>query len=46
MVVLEDVGYPGSYYTLNYSAADKRLSGEYYQATLQQTFEVIFTRLP
>jgi hypothetical protein len=46
VVVLEDVGYPGSYYTLNYSAADKRLSGEYYQATLQQTFEVIFTRLP
>jgi len=46
VVVLEDVGYPGSYYTLNYSPTDKRLSGEYYQAALQETFEVIFTRLP
>jgi hypothetical protein len=46
VVVLEDVGYPGSYYTLHYSPTDKRLSGEYYQAALQETFEVIFTRLP
>jgi hypothetical protein len=46
VVVLEDVGYPGSYYTLRYSPTDKRLSGEYYQAALQETFEVIFTRLP
>jgi hypothetical protein len=46
VVVLEDVGYPGSYYTLNYSPTDKRLSGEYYQAAVQQTFEVIFTRFP
>jgi hypothetical protein len=46
VVVLEDVGYPGSCYTLHYSPADKRLSGEYYQAALQETFEVSFTRLP
>ena len=46
VIVLEDVGYPGSYYTLRYSPTDKQLSGEYYQAALQQTFEVIFTRLP
>jgi hypothetical protein len=46
LVVLEDVGYPGSYYNLHYSPTDKRLSGEYYQAALQETFDVIFTRLP
>ncbi|MCL4176252.1 MAG: hypothetical protein KJ072_00675 [Verrucomicrobia bacterium] len=46
VVVLEDVGYPGSYYTLAWSQPEKRLAGEYYQATLQETFEVIFTRLP
>ena len=46
LVILEDVGYPGSYYTLAWSPADKRLIGEYYQATLQETFEVTFTRMP
>jgi hypothetical protein len=46
VVVLEDVGYPGSYYTLTWSQSERRLAGEYYQAALQETFEVIFTRLP
>jgi hypothetical protein len=46
VVVLEDVGYPGSAYTLIYSPSEKRLAGEYYQATLQETFDVSFTRLP
>jgi hypothetical protein len=45
-IVLEDVGYPGSYYTLAFSTTDKTLTGEYYQATMQETFDVIFKRLP
>jgi hypothetical protein len=46
IVVLEDVGYPGSSYTLTWSPTERLLSGEYYQATLQEIFEVTFTRLP
>jgi hypothetical protein len=46
MVVLEDVGYPGSSYTLIYSPIERNLAGEYYQAALQETFDVSFTRLP
>jgi hypothetical protein len=46
IVVLEDVGYPGSSYTLTWSPKERLLSGEYYQATLQEIFEVTFTRLP
>jgi hypothetical protein len=46
VVVLEDVGYPGSSYTLAYLPGEKVLAGEYYQAALQETFDVRFTRLP
>ena len=46
VIVLEDVGYPGSYYTLTFSPTNKTLTGDYYQAVMQETFDVIFKRLP
>ena len=44
-IELKDVGYPGSAYTLMYSPEQDILSGVYFQAVVQQSFEVIFTRL-
>jgi hypothetical protein len=44
-VELRDVNYPGSTYTLAYEAASDRLTGIYYQAALQQRFEVVFVRM-
>ena len=43
-VELRDVNYPGSTYKLTYDAKTDQLFGQYYQATLQQTFEVTFAR--
>jgi hypothetical protein len=43
-VELRDVNYPGSTYNLAYEAAGDRLTGIYYQAALQQQFEVVFVR--
>jgi hypothetical protein len=43
-VELKDVNYPGSTYTLIYDPALDELPGTYYQAALQQTFEVRFIR--
>jgi len=43
-VKLQDKGYPGSTYTLYYSAEKDALAGYYYQAIIKQTFEVVFTR--
>ena len=45
-IELRDVNYPGSTYTLAYDPAGDRLSGIYYQAALQQQFDVEFQRLP
>lgn len=45
-VVLEDVGYPGSYYTLHLTPQSRQLRGEYYQASMQETFDVSFNHLP
>ena len=42
---LQDVGYPGSTYTLNYDPAKDALIGFYYQAAMQQNFDVIFARV-
>jgi len=39
-----DVGYPGSSYTLTYDPQRDLLSGTYFQAALNQTFDVIFVR--
>ena len=43
-IKLQDEGYPGSTYTLYYYADKDALAGFYYQAAMQQTFEVVFTR--
>jgi len=43
-VELRDVNYPGSTYTLAFSAADDRLAGNYFQAAQQQNFDVEFVR--
>jgi len=43
-VELKDVGYPGSSYTLTYDPQRDLLSGTYFQAALNQTFDVIFVR--
>ena len=44
-IELRDVGYPGSTYTLNYSPAEDSLVGFYYQAAMQQNFDVVFARV-
>lgn len=44
LVELRDVNYPGSTYRLRH-AGDK-LTGDYFQATQGQTFQVEFVRLP
>jgi len=43
-IKLDDAGYPGSTYTLYYYEEKDSLAGFYYQAALDQTFEVIFLR--
>jgi len=43
-VVLRDVNYPGSTYTLNYLAERDMLAGDYYQAVQGLTFYVEFVR--
>jgi len=43
-VKLQDRGYPGSTYTLYYFAEKDALVGFYYQAAMDQTFEVILLR--
>jgi hypothetical protein len=44
-IVLRDVNYPGSTYSLTYDAAADQLFGQYFQATQQQTYDVTFGRL-
>lgn len=44
-VELRDEGYPGCTYTLTYSAETDQLFGTYFQAAMQETFEVVFSRL-
>ena len=43
-IVLRDVNYPGSKYTLNYLPDRDMLAGEYYQAVEGVTFYVEFVR--
>ncbi len=43
-VELNDVGYPGATYVLNYDAATDRLAGKYTQPAMQQTFDIDFVR--
>ena len=44
-IELRDVNYPGCTYNLTYDTASDQLEGIYYQAALQQRFEVIFVRM-
>lgn len=44
-VVLRDANYPGCTYKLTYDPKADQLFGEYYQATMQQTYDVTFARL-
>jgi hypothetical protein len=44
-VELQDVNYPGSTYTLTYDSRRDVLEGIYYQAMLDQRFDVVFVRL-
>jgi len=42
--VLRDVNYPGCTYKLTYDAKTDQLTGEYFQAAIQETYQVILTR--
>ncbi len=44
-VELRAPGYPGSTYTLTYDPKRDRLAGVYFQAALQQSFDVVFVRM-
>jgi uncharacterized protein (DUF2147 family) len=44
-IELRDVNYPGSTYNLIYEPENDQLHGIYYQAALQQQFEVVFARM-
>ncbi len=44
-VELRDEGYPGCTYSLTYSPESDQLFGTYFQAAMQQTYEVVFSRL-
>ena len=43
-VELRDVNYPGSTYSLTYDPQSDQLYGQYFQAAMQQTFDVTFAR--
>jgi hypothetical protein len=43
-VKLDDIGYPGSTYTLLYEPEKDELHGVYFQAVEKENFEVYFTR--
>jgi hypothetical protein len=44
-IELRDTNYPGSTYTLTYDPQSDQLKGTYFQAALQQSFEVVFVRI-
>jgi hypothetical protein len=43
-IELQDAGYPGSTYTLNYNPVQDLFTGIYFQAAMNQLFEVVFVR--
>jgi uncharacterized protein (DUF2147 family) len=45
VVELNDVNYPGCTYNLEHNPQTDQLSGQYYQAAMQQTYEIVFTRV-
>jgi hypothetical protein len=44
-VELRDANYPGCTYKLTFDAQNNQLFGQYYQAAMQQTYDVAFDRL-
>ena len=44
-IELRDTNYPGSTYTLTYDSENDQLQGIYFQAALQQNFDVVFVRM-
>lgn len=44
-VELQDTGYPGCTYSLNFDTATTQLHGQYFQAAMQQTYDVVFARV-
>jgi hypothetical protein len=44
-IELRDVSYPGSTYNLTYDPKADQLKGVYWQAALNQSFDVVFDRL-
>lgn len=44
-IELRDTNYPGSTYTLTFDPQSDQLKGVYFQAALQQSFDVFFVRL-
>jgi hypothetical protein len=45
-VLLRDENYPGCTYSLTYDEKADQLYGQYFQASQQQTYDVVFARLP
>ena len=45
IIELRDTNYPGSTYTLTYDPKDNQLKGVYFQAALQQSYDVVFVRM-
>lgn len=45
-VELRDEGYPGCTYSLNLDTSTTQLHGQYFQAAQQQTYDVVFAKLP
>lgn len=43
-IELRDVNYPGCTYTLTLDVKRDQLSGQYYQAAMQETYDVFFNR--
>ncbi|MBI5768943.1 MAG: hypothetical protein HZA93_14195 [Verrucomicrobia bacterium] len=46
LVELNDTGYPGATYILSHDAKADKLTGEYRQPAMQQSFEIEFVREP
>jgi len=44
-IELRDTNYPGSTYTLTYDPQSDQLQGVYFQAALQQSYDVVFVKL-
>lgn len=44
-IELRDTGYPGCTYNLTYDPGSDQLKGIYYQAALQQSYEILFNRI-